>query len=131
MRTIYVLLFSPETRFLLFEGSHHKIVREKKVADEFGLLTLPHDALKIEGIMHVQHYIAQGGFAFIDGRVGWTILGGELIAIGYASPAEIAHWGWIEVGDTAPLRDKVAELNRRGLMTKIKFVKRESAAPNA
>lgn len=69
--------------------------------------------------------------AFIDGRVGWTILGGEQIAIGYASESEITHWGRTQLGDTASLRDKVTELNNRGIKTKFEFIKPESTAPNA
>lgn len=69
--------------------------------------------------------------ALIDGRVGWTILGGQQIAIGYASESEIAFWGKIELGDTTPLRNKVAELNNRGIKTNFIFVKPQSTVPNA
>lgn len=60
MRAFYILLFTPNTRFHLFEGSHNKII-SGKVMSEFGLLTLPHDELEREGITRVAHDMSQGG----------------------------------------------------------------------
>jgi hypothetical protein len=60
IQTVFVLLFSPDTRFLIFEGSHEKGI-DGKVNSDFGLLTLPHDKLAIEGITRVTHNMAQGG----------------------------------------------------------------------
>ncbi|KAK5637268.1 hypothetical protein RRF57_012980 [Xylaria bambusicola] len=64
--------------------------------------------------------------ALIDGRTGWTLLEGQEMVIGYASEAEIRSWGEYELGDTAPLREKVAELYRNGIKAKFKFVKPQS-----
>jgi hypothetical protein len=68
--------------------------------------------------------------ALIDGRVGWTILEGQAMAIGYASEEEIKHWGKFELGDTPSLREKVAELYRNGIRTKTIFVKPQSTVSN-
>ncbi|KAI0163858.1 hypothetical protein GGR57DRAFT_489633 [Xylariaceae sp. FL1272] len=122
IRAIYILLFTPRTRFLLFEGSHERRIHGK-VMSRFGLLTSPHGVLRKEGIAAVTHEMAKGGFALIDGRTGWTLLEGQEMVIGYASEAEIRSWGEYELGDTAALRDKVAELNRNGIKAKFKFVK--------
>lgn len=61
--------------------------------------------------------------ALIDGRVGWTILKGQQIAIGYASEAEICHWGKMKLGESEILKQKVDELNSRGIKTNFIFVK--------
>ncbi|KAI1357215.1 hypothetical protein F5Y08DRAFT_324789 [Xylaria arbuscula] len=129
IRAVYILLFTPRTRFLLFEGSHKEKIRGK-VMSRFGLLTLPHDTLRTEGIAAVLHEMAEGGFALIDGRTGWTLLEGQEMVIGYASEAEIRSWGEYELGDTAPLREKVAELYRNGIKAKFKFVKPQSTMPD-
>lgn len=68
--------------------------------------------------------------ALIDGRVGWTILEGQAMAIGYASEEEIKHWGTFELGDTPSLREKVADLYRNGIRTKTIFVKPQSTVFN-
>lgn len=61
MRAVYILLFTPNTRFLLFEGSHDKRI-PGRVMSEFGLLTLPHSELVvIEGVTCVPHDLRQGG----------------------------------------------------------------------
>lgn len=47
---------------------------------------------------------------------------GYQIAIGYASEAEISHWGKVELRKTEALRQKVEELNTRGIKTNFAFV---------
>lgn len=57
IRAVYILLFTPNTRFYLFEGSHTK-KSPGKVMSSFGLLTLPHSELEKEGIKRVTHDMA-------------------------------------------------------------------------
>lgn len=57
MRAVYILLFTPDTKLLLFEGSHGSKIRGKAMS-EFGILTLPRNELEREGIVHD---IKQGG----------------------------------------------------------------------
>ena len=61
--------------------------------------------------------------ALIDGRIGWTMLMGRQIVIGYASEAEISEWGMIEVPDTPPIRQKVEELRDKGIKARFQFTK--------
>ena len=60
MRAVYILLFTPEARILLFEGSHNKKILGK-VMSESSLLTLLHGRLVMEGITGVSHDMTQGG----------------------------------------------------------------------
>lgn len=60
IRAIYILLFTPKTRFLIFEGSHN-IKIPGKVMSEFGILTLPHEKLEVEGVKVVSHDMTKGG----------------------------------------------------------------------
>ncbi|KFA81188.1 hypothetical protein S40288_11709 [Stachybotrys chartarum IBT 40288] len=121
MQVILVLLWSPKSRFLIFEGSHTQKIDGKEMS-EFGILTLPRAEMRKKGITEAPVEMAHGGFALIDGRVGWTILEGYQIAIGYASEAEISHWGKIELVESEALRAKVAELNARGIRTNFVFI---------
>lgn len=60
MRAVCIVLFTPNTQLILFEGSHNKRV-PGKVMSKFGLLTLPHDMLEIEGIKRAEYHLKQGG----------------------------------------------------------------------
>lgn len=51
--------------------------------------------------------------------------------IGYASEEEIALWAELTIGDTAPLRDKVAELRANGIKAKFRFVRPHNTSSNA
>lgn len=60
IQAVFILLFTPDTRLVIFEGSHKEIIHGK-VDSDFGLFTLPHDKLKIKGINRAEHNMAQGG----------------------------------------------------------------------
>lgn len=60
MQVALILLWSPGTRLLLFEGSHN-LKLDGKVESEFGILTLPHDQMDREGITKVEVEMARGG----------------------------------------------------------------------
>ncbi|KAI0892493.1 hypothetical protein F4806DRAFT_499900 [Annulohypoxylon nitens] len=121
VQVIFVLLWAPESQFILFEGSHSQEVQGKEMSD-FGILTLPRDQMNTrKGVTKVLVDMTEGGFALIDGRVGWTILKGSQIAVGYPSETEVSHWGKMRLGESTILRQKVKELNDRGIKTNFIF----------
>ncbi|KAK8092670.1 uncharacterized protein PG998_014775 [Apiospora kogelbergensis] len=128
MQVVLVLLWAPGAQFLIFEGSHNKQLLGKSMSD-FGIMSLPRDKLIREGITEVSREMDRGGFALIDGRVGWTIIKGYTIAIGYASEAEISHWGKIKLKESEPLRRKVKELNMSGIKTNFVFIDASEERP--
>ncbi len=60
MRSLFILLFMPNTRFLYFAGSHRERVPGKAMS-KFGLLALQHDTLEAHGCARVACDMAQGG----------------------------------------------------------------------
>lgn len=60
IRAVYILLFTPNTQLILFESSHIEKI-PGKVMSKFGLLTLPHDMLRVEHIKRVEYDMKQGG----------------------------------------------------------------------
>lgn len=60
IQVILVLLWSPGSRIILFEGSHLTELDDKKMSD-FGIRTLPREQMKKEGISEVRVEMKQGG----------------------------------------------------------------------
>lgn len=60
IQVILVLLWSPGSRILLFEGSHDIELDDKEMS-EFGIRTLPREHMKREGITEVLVEMKQGG----------------------------------------------------------------------
>lgn len=59
MQVVLVLLWSPGSRFLLFEGSHNQKIHKKM--SEFGILVAPRGQMRREGITEVPVEMTQGG----------------------------------------------------------------------
>lgn len=60
MQVVLILLWSPGSRFLFFEGSHSLKLPDKEESD-FGILTLRHDQMRREGVTEVEVEMSQGG----------------------------------------------------------------------
>lgn len=60
MQVVLILLWSPGSRFLLFEGSHNLKLCDKEESD-FGILTLPHDQMRKAGVTETEVVMSHGG----------------------------------------------------------------------
>lgn len=60
----------------------------------------------------------------MDSRLGFTILEGYGINIGFVTQDEVQMWAKMELPDLDALRRKVDEMERKGIGTNFKFVKK-------
>lgn len=61
MQVIFVLLWAPESQFLLFEGSHSQEIQDKKMSD-CGILTLPRNEINTrKGVAEIVVDMIEGG----------------------------------------------------------------------
>lgn len=122
MPAILVQLWSPGSLVVFYEGSHLHNVDAKELKD-WGLLALPGEEMIRDGITRNQIEMAEGGLAMMDSRLGFTILKGYVINIGFATENEIQYWAKMEFPDSNEIRAKVEELQRNRVEMNIKFVR--------
>ncbi|KAK1992477.1 hypothetical protein LX36DRAFT_527897, partial [Colletotrichum falcatum] len=120
--TLLVLLLSPGSSTIFWEGSHLKSLYAKE-EKEWGLLALPREWLAQKGIKPTEVSTCEGGLAIIDSRTGFTPVRGYAIHIGFATEAELEHWAKMPLPDSETLRAKVADLESKGFRSNITFVK--------
>ncbi|KAH8755986.1 hypothetical protein F5883DRAFT_649565 [Diaporthe sp. PMI_573] len=119
--TLLVQLWSPESQVVFYEGAHLQNINPKEL-EEWGLLALPRVQMKRGGITESEVWMAKGGLAVMDSRLGFTVLKGYFTNIGFATDSEIRFWAKMELPDSKVLRAKVEELKRRGFETNFTFV---------
>jgi len=59
--------------------------------------------------------------AIMDSRLGFTVLNGFCVNVGFASESEIRYWAKMELPDSEALRTKVEELKRRSFDINVLF----------
>jgi hypothetical protein len=120
---LLVQLCSPGSRIVFYEGSHGQNISPKELKG-WGLLALPRLEMRREGITEVEVPMTEGGLAIMDSRLGFTVLRGYCVNVGFASESEICFWAKMELPDSEVLREKVEELNCRSFITNFTFVKK-------
>ncbi|KAK3336987.1 hypothetical protein B0T19DRAFT_351513 [Cercophora scortea] len=120
--TLIVQLWSPGSQVIYYEGSHLQNI-DPKESTEWGLLALPRVQMRRDGVTETEVGLAEGGFAIMDSRLGWTVRKGYFVNIGFATEYEICYWAKMDLPDSEVLRAKVDELKRRRFETNFRFVK--------
>ncbi|KAH6712141.1 hypothetical protein BKA61DRAFT_80452 [Leptodontidium sp. MPI-SDFR-AT-0119] len=111
-QALIVQLWSRGSRMVYYSGSHLQSLNAKPA--DVGLLEIPLDRLKRTeeqpSIKHIEVDMKDGGLAILDGRLGFTIVQGKAITIGFAVREELEHWGKMRLPNVENLKRKVADM---------------------
>ncbi|KAK0702708.1 hypothetical protein B0H67DRAFT_500093 [Lasiosphaeris hirsuta] len=119
---LLVRLCSPGSRIVYYKGSHIQNISPIEL-EGWGLLALPRVEMKKEGIIEKEVPMKNGGF-----RLGFTVLEGFCVNVGFASESEVRFWAKMELPDTEAVKAKADELKLRGFNINISFVGEKARA---
>ncbi|KAL6716970.1 hypothetical protein ACLMJK_004883 [Lecanora helva] len=107
-QAIIVQLWSKNSKAAFYKGSHRQLLRAEAALN--GYLEIPRANLAIEGVEYEEINMKEGGRTIIDARVGFVVIQGLVINLGFATKEELKTWATMKVPDIPPIRDRVEKL---------------------
>lgn len=129
--SLVVQLWSPGSTIVVYEGSHRLAIGnyiDREVSRRKGLLAVRKQHLESLGFSGKEVRMEQGGFSLADSRLGFGILEGFGIHIGFLSEELVEREGEKRPGKlrlefSSELADKLEELEGRGLKVNYMWAK--------
>ncbi|CAH0024602.1 unnamed protein product [Clonostachys rhizophaga] len=109
LRVLIVILWASDSSVAFHSCSHKYLLNANKAP--IGLLRIPPDKLAIPEITRVNVNLDKGGLrSILDGRVGFRIMSGQAIFLGFVAPDELQHWAKMTLPKLVELQEIVREM---------------------
>ncbi|CRK12488.1 hypothetical protein BN1723_016554 [Verticillium longisporum] len=117
---LIVLLWASGSKAVFFGGSHLYLLNA--VGAPNGLLSIPPENLERPGITRREEDIPDGGYTILDGRTGFGVLGGRIVALAFVTPDELQHWAKMTLPKIPELVAKAQEIRSEAIKANFEFV---------
>lgn len=105
---------------VFYKGSHRHSLDAK--SGRIGLLEVPPESLDTTDIKPTEVSMKDGGWAIVDGRLGFKILQGITITVAFAAEEELKEWGKMKLPKIPTLMQRVTEMESEKIRMNFEFV---------